>query len=170
MLKKLAPLMIVLIFSGSVSAAPVDILRQQTASGNKLEVETSGEAQQATRDATADVDTYDTISWGVGSALASTCCPVGGGLVVIVIAGAKEPVPPARRLLGKTPVYINQYTATYIKRMKEERIKSTTIGCLVGSGVGMLVAGQVAAAALGGIGSTVGSCFTVFSGCTFFGF
>ena len=167
MLKRMAALMIALIFSGSVSAAPVDILRRKsTPSGNKPKIEQAQqpEVQQAIQDATQDVAVYDAINWGVGSAVASTCCPVGGGLIVIAIADAKEPEPLAKRMLGKTPVYVNQYTATYIKGIKESRSKSAITGCLIGSGTCVaLLLMSGADADFSGIGSTV-------SGCNYFGF
>ena len=165
MFKRLVALMIVLIFSGSVSAAPVDVLRQKANSGDKPKGAQQPEIQQAIQDATQDVDAYNAINWGVGSAVASACCPVGGGLIVIAIADANKPEPLVNRLLGKTPGYINQYTTTYIEGIKESRRNSAITGCLIGSAPIALLFMLSGGADFSGIGSDVDV-----GGCNYFGF
>ena len=165
MFKRLVALMIMLVFSGSVSAAPVDVLRRKANSGDKPKVEQAQqpEIQQAIQDASQDVDAYDAMNWGVGSAVASACCPAGGGLIMIAIANANTPEPLANRLLGKTPVYINQYTTTYIEGVKLKRSTSIITGCLVGSVPVVLLVLSGGGADFSGIDIDVG-------GCSYFGY
>lgn len=126
-------------------------------------------SEAAILDANSDVDAYDAVNWGIGSALASTCCPAGG-LIVIATANSNTPLPPAKRLLGKTPVYIHQYAATYITGIQEKRSKAAITGCMVGSGVGVAcLIYSASATSTAASDSIVGvfSLFELLEGCNF---
>ena len=56
-----------------------------------------------------------------------------GALLPTAYAIFRSPVPPAERLLGKSPDYVNTYIATYKKQVKEQRILLSATGCVVGT-------------------------------------
>ena len=148
MFRKLVALMIVLTFGISISATPADRGQRKTDSGNKSEAEAPAESdlstqqsqtqqteiQQAIQDATQEVAAYNAMGWGIGSASASVCVPVVGGIVVVGMA-RQTPILPIEGILGKTPTYIEQYTRTYKKEIKRKRSKYAIVGTCVGSGV-----------------------------------
>lgn len=192
MFKRLVVLMMVLTFSGSVNATPVDILRQQTASGDKPEIETPNRTrdntqqsetqqagiQQAIADATQDANAYDAVQWGVGSAFAGACFPIVGPIIVVNLAGRREtPPPPASRIMGKTPEYVSQYTATYDKLIKRKRADYTATGGVIGTAVTAVIVlrslhatgGSGGSARNSSSGGSSGGCASL-SGCNYFGY
>ena len=50
------------------------------------------------------------------------------------------PTPPADRLLGKSPEWVNAYTEAYQKSMRGLSVKSSAMGCLFG---GMVLSAMV---------------------------
>ena len=69
------------------------------------------------------------------------CCfsVIGTGtLLPTVYAVFRSPMPPAEKFLGKSSDYINAYTTAYKRRIKRQRIALSTMGCIVGTCVGML--------------------------------
>ena len=83
------------------------------------------------------------MNWGVCSALASVCCPLGGGLFVIGIAQSQKLRLPIERLLGKTPAYVKQYTLTYRDGVKRKNGYYATAGMLVGSGISLKMVASI---------------------------
>ena len=72
------------------------------------------------RDAQADVNT--------GLWFLAGCC---GTAVGVIVAYAVEPVPPATRLLGKSPEYVAFYTDAYTAKAKSLQANSALGGCVV---------------------------------------
>ena len=56
-------------------------------------------------------------------------------LAPTAVAIIDKPTPPADRLLGKSPDWINAYTKAYQKSMKRYRAESSALGCITGTGV-----------------------------------
>ena len=57
----------------------------------------------------------------------------------MVIVNSQTPIPSRKRLLGKTPVYVAQYTRRYREGIKRERVRITTLGCVIGTGISVAV-------------------------------
>lgn len=55
--------------------------------------------------------------------------------VIPYIISLQEPNPPATQLLGKSPEYIAMYTDCYRKEGKHIKSKNALTGCLIGTGV-----------------------------------
>ncbi len=106
----LALLMAMLTFS-----APFVTFAQQYS----LQVEAVAAAE---RDAQADVNRG---CWFVGGCLA--------GVLSVIIAYEVEAVPPATRLLGKSPEYVAFYTDAYRRKAKTLKVESALGGCIFGS-------------------------------------
>lgn len=67
-----------------------------------------------------------------------TCLSAIYGAYVLAptaIAIIHAPTPPADRLLGKSPDWVNAYTKAYKKNMRRCRTESTAVGCIVGGAV-----------------------------------
>ena len=58
-----------------------------------------------------------------------------------------EPNPPAAQLLGKSPEYVVAYTDCYRKKGKSIKTKNALYGCLVGTGVTVVIYAIIIAAA-----------------------
>lgn len=174
MFKRLVALIIVLTFSTSVGATSGDKPEVETPAESDIGTQQSetqqAEIQQAIQDATADVDMYTAKSWGVGSALASVCCPIGGGLIVMVMAQSQKPRLPIERLLGKTPAYVKQYTLTYRDGVKRKNGYYATGGMLVGSGISVLLIIGAINETERAVGDAIGTCLSPLSDACFFGF
>ena len=54
-------------------------------------------------------------------------------LAPTVVAMTHSPAPPAERLLGKSPEWVNAYTKAYQKSVKRHRTDATITGCFVGT-------------------------------------
>lgn len=90
--------------------------------------------------ATADVSVERSDYFGYSCLYVGGSCSTGGifpGLVIgatsgvlipFTIANSKVKMPP-ERLLGKPPEYIEAYSTTYAKRVKEIRMQWLSIGC-----------------------------------------
>ena len=63
------------------------------------------------------------VLYGIGALL-----PIGEVLI-------HAPKPPAQRLLGKSPEWVNAYTKAYQASMKKRNMDATLIGCLTGTAV-----------------------------------
>ena len=90
----------------------------------------------AERDAATDANQ---LLWGGGT---FGLAIVGGcllGSVGLLGSYLYEPSPPASRLLGKSPEYILFYTEPYKAKVRNLRVRSSTLGCLGGSLVGGLL-------------------------------
>ena len=81
-----------------------------------------GEGSQAMLDAHKDVQSEDMRMW-----IASGCCL---GVWGIAFAYFATPIPPAHRLIGKSPEYVQVYTLTYQRKMQQERVKASAGGCV----------------------------------------
>lgn len=51
----------------------------------------------------------------------------------IVYAASASPDPPAERLLGKSPEYLNVYVDSYVKEAKRQQVIFSAVGCGAGS-------------------------------------
>lgn len=87
-------------------------------------------AQVAEAQAQAEKDVNGTLWLGVGCLL---------GLVGYLIALLVVPNPPAGALMGKSPDYVVQYTDAYKSKAKSMQTSKALIGCLVGTGLQILV-------------------------------
>ncbi len=67
--------------------------------------------------------------------LVLSCCAATYGISALttVFALIHSPVPPADRLLGKSPEWVNAYTQAYQKGMKRSRVDASVAGCFVGT-------------------------------------
>ena len=84
------------------------------------------DAVQAIADAQRDAKLADTQIWAlVGCTLM---------LTGILVAYLVPPTVPTMNLLGKSPEYVAYYTSTYQEKVKNERTKQASLGCL-GTGV-----------------------------------
>ena len=63
------------------------------------------------------------VLYGIGALL-----PFGEALI-------RAPKPPAQRLLGKSPEWVNAYTKAYQASMKKRNMDATWMGCLTGAAV-----------------------------------
>ena len=120
---------------------------------------TSAETTDAKSDARKDVKNSAELGWFaigcIGSAapfipmlvlsndehLWGFCCLLYGvgALFPTLHAISHAPVPPPERLLGKSPDYINAYTQAYRSQVKLRRVTLSAVGCLTGTGIGMVV-------------------------------
>ena len=68
--------------------------------------------------------------------IASSCCAATYGIFALTptaFALIHSPVPPADRLLGKSPDWVNAYTQAYQKGMKRSRVDASVAGCFAGT-------------------------------------
>ena len=63
-----------------------------------------------------------------------------GNLLGILIASVYEPIPPAWRLLAKTPEYTVHYTHAYIAKSRNVQLRQAAIGLAVAIGLAILFA------------------------------
>ena len=70
-------------------------------------------------------DTFDTID--------PRCCFAIYGLSPTAVALIHSPAPPADRLLGKSPDWVDAYTKAYKKNMRVYRAASSAVGCITGT-------------------------------------
>jgi len=68
------------------------------------------------------------------------------GLIGYLIA-MSEPNPPAMQLMGKPPEYVAAYTDCYRNKGKSIKTKNALTGCLVGTGVSVVIYAILIAAA-----------------------
>ena len=64
------------------------------------------------------------------------CCLAMGGMYALSPTAAAlihSPIPPADRLLGKSPQWVDAYTKAYQKNMRKARAASSAVGCVVGT-------------------------------------
>ncbi len=64
------------------------------------------------------------------------CCAAAYGIYALtptMLALIHSPVPPADRLLGKSPDWVNAYTQAYQKGMKRYRVEASVAGCFAGT-------------------------------------
>lgn len=54
-----------------------------------------------------------------------------GGVIGVIIAYGIEPSPPATRLLGKSPEYVDFYTQAYVEKANKLQTNSALGGCCV---------------------------------------
>lgn len=80
----------------------------------------------------AEVDTRQPL-WIGGNFLLGLAGGCVLGSVGILGAYMYEPVPPASRLMGKSPEYVLFYTDAYKERVRTLRVRSAVLGCLGGS-------------------------------------
>ena len=74
-----------------------------------------------------------------GSEVTDFCCLSffgAGVLLPIGYAALHSPTPRADRFLGKSSDYVDTYTTVYRRRVKEQRVKLSAIGCMIGTSVG----------------------------------
>ena len=84
-------------------------------------------------------------------------CVAAYGILALTptaLALIDSPVPPADRLLGKSPDWVNAYTQAYQKGMKRYRAESSVAGCFAGT---VTFAGTVALITAVTGGNTPGS-------------
>jgi hypothetical protein len=70
----------------------------------------------------------------------SLCClsSIGAGMLLPTgYAIFSSPMSPAERFLGKSPDYVDTYTTTYKRHVKEQRIVLSATGCLVSTCLGI---------------------------------
>lgn len=78
--------------------------------------------QQAHADAMRDAQNHaDTLMWGCGGFLFNVWAIAGAYMI--------EPSVPTARLIGKSPEYIEFYSATYKDIVKYDRVSAATTGC-----------------------------------------
>ena len=85
---------------------------------------------------------------GVFDDVPSSYCAVTYGIIALtptVFSLIHSPVPPADRLLGKSPDWVNAYTQAYQRGVKRHRAAASLGGCVAGtatlvSTVGLIVA------------------------------
>ena len=63
-----------------------------------------------------------------------------GNILGILIASVYEPIPPASRLLEKTPESAARYTDAYIAKSRSVQLHQSAIGLAVTIGLGILFA------------------------------
>lgn len=63
-----------------------------------------------------------------------------GNILGILIASVYEPIPPASRLLGKTPEFTALYTDAYIAKGRSVQYRQSAIGLAVAIGLAILFA------------------------------
>ena len=63
-----------------------------------------------------------------------------GNILGILIASVYEPIPPASRLLGKTPASAADYTDAYIAKGRSVQLRQSAIGLAVAMGIAILLA------------------------------
>ena len=71
--------------------------------------------------------------------LYTICCSLYGvgAFLPTVYALFHSPVPPADRLLGKSPDYISAYTDAYRRDVKLRRVALSAVGCIAGTPIGI---------------------------------
>ena len=75
----------------------------------------------------------------LGPKVTDFCCLSffgAGVLLPIGYAALHSPTPPAEQFLGKSADYVNAYTTVYRRRVKEQRVKLSAIGCMIGTSIG----------------------------------
>ena len=71
-------------------------------------------------------------------------------LTPTAVATIRSPTPPADRLLGKSPEWVNAYTKAYKKSMRRYRAEASAVGCLLGGTVLFATIYSIAPAIWGG--------------------
>ena len=85
------------------------------------------------------------------SLMAYSCVLYGiGGLLTIGAALTHAPEPPAQRLLGKSPDWVNAYTEAYQKSIKRYNAIATFEGCVAGTFIPVIVLYPIVVSAAGG--------------------
>ena len=88
----------------------------------------ASEIQQATEDARRDSRlNVSPFAWGAAGFVCGCFAPA--------YAFLSTPAVPVGALLGKSPEYVNAYTAVYQENAKRQRIQAAVIGCAVGGAV-----------------------------------
>ena len=88
----------------------------------------ASEIQQATQDARRDVAlNVSPVAWGAAGFVCGCFAPA--------YAYLSMPEVPVGALLGKSPAYVDTYTAVYQENAKRRRLQAAVIGCAVGSAV-----------------------------------
>jgi hypothetical protein len=73
---------------------------------------------------------------GIPDNISPSHCAAAYGILALTptaLALIDSPVPPADRLLGKSPDWVNAYTQAYQKGMKRYRAESSVAGCFAGT-------------------------------------
>ena len=84
------------------------------------------------------------------SLMAYSCVLYGiGGLLTIGAALTHAPEPPAQRLLGKSPDWVNAYTEAYQKSIKRYNAIATFEGCVAGTVIPVIVLYPIVVSAAG---------------------
>lgn len=83
------------------------------------------DAVQATLDAERDVAQLDESMWAIGGCLF--------GVLGVVYASAYNHTPPAAKLIGKSPEYIQPYLLTYHTLAQKRMTNAALQGCVVGT-------------------------------------
>ncbi len=89
----------------------------------------------AVMDAESDAKaTTDKFWWFSGTCMGTTFLTcLFCGLPSMAIASIYEPPPPASRLIGKSPEYVEVYQKTYKEKVRSHQMTRATLGCIVGS-------------------------------------
>ena len=99
---------------------------------------------QAKAQAKVDIEIQGQEWWMTGAFISSLTFNAIGGLAVIATSQVMTKNPPAYRLVGKSPEYVDAYTTEYRKEIKKKRLISTSIGCAVGTVINSLIVALVA--------------------------
>ncbi len=98
---------------------------------------------QAKAQAKKDVEIQSQQWWMTGAFISSLTLNAIGGLAVMATSQVVTTNPPAYRLAGKHPEYVDAYTTEYRKEISKKRLISTAIGCAVGTAINSLIVGLV---------------------------
>ncbi len=100
----------------------------------KAETAFQTDSLNAVRDGQLDArEKSNDIRWFMAGCLLG---PVGA-----IYVTSLDPVPPADRLLGKSPGYIAVYSDTYRKNAQDERMDHAWTGCGIAAGVVLIAVG-----------------------------
>ena len=101
---------------------------------------TENDVVNARSDAKSDVG--QPYGWFAGACITTAIPNVLGCIGGMTIFAGSQLVPvrlPSERLIGKSPAYINAYTKTYKKEVKDKRLIYTATGCLAGSTIAAVI-------------------------------
>ena len=98
------------------------------------------EIQRAINDAEKDVvgDT-NRYTWFLATMTTASIFGCCGGSIVSIISFYYPEKPPASRFIGKSPDYITVYTYTYKQKMKYRQLVCSSLGCLGGAFIAILI-------------------------------
>ena len=99
---------------------------------------------QAKAQVKIDVEIRSQQWWMTGAFISSLAFNAIGGVAVIATSQVMTQNPPAYRLVGKHPEYVDAYTTEYRKAIKRKRLILTSIGCVVGTTINSLIVALVA--------------------------